>query len=606
MNSHITRNTLIDYQFDLLDEQKTLAVKAHLDQCSVCRQRLDILIAKFTALDCLKEDITAPEQLLSGVITKVSKDTKSRVFSLPRFPAWVYAATAAAAVLLAAVVWNYIPVNEKNALPPSLVDSRMPSAGGYDTKEGNIPERRSDGVAVTAPVKADNSVTIVKDDFNNLLSQPPFPPASAIELNVLPRRDNVQLTIYNQADLTLVKEERRLTMKPGWNWLQFMWANTLIDPTSLELEPLRFRAEVQVRELTFPPHLKDIGRWLIASRVSGEVPFSLKNFTAGLSWQAVYSGTLAPDEKTMRLDSYVRVANNSGEDYENAQVRLVVGKIHLLEQIAELARRKNPYGSPHPELPHNTPAVAYSIDAIGLDLGEVNGPVSGEWGWDDRVDLKQIVKEGLSEYFLYSIEGSESIPNGWSKRLPSFSAESIIVSNLYKYDEERWGQQTVRFLSFKNDKNHNLGETPIPQGRISIFRQVDAAHRLGYVGGSSFDYIPVDEDVELNLGSARYVIVEPKLMKTETRNYDFDVKGNITGWDEILTCQVKVTNARNLPVNLEITRAIDGTKWDIESSGRAEYAKHDMTHARFILTMPPETKETFTYTTTIYRGTRSD
>jgi len=56
----------------------------------------------------------------------------------------------------------------------------------------------------------------------------PFAPASNIELVVLPRRDKVQLTIYNSADLTLVREERNLTMKKGWNWLQFEWANTKI------------------------------------------------------------------------------------------------------------------------------------------------------------------------------------------------------------------------------------------------------------------------------------------------------------------------------------------------------------------------------------------
>jgi hypothetical protein len=27
---------------------------------------------------------------------------------------------------------------------------------------------------------------------------------------------------------------------------------------------------------------------------------------------------------------------------------------------------------------------------------------------------KEIVKEGLSEYFLYTIEGTETIPIGWS------------------------------------------------------------------------------------------------------------------------------------------------------------------------------------------------
>ncbi|GAI70042.1 unnamed protein product, partial [marine sediment metagenome] len=68
--------------------------------------------------------------------------------------------------------------------------------------------------------------------------------------------------------------------------------------------------------------------------------------TSGLSWRAFYMGTLTENEETMRLQGYVRVTNNSGEDYENAQTRLIVGQVHILDQIAELARRQYPYGRP--------------------------------------------------------------------------------------------------------------------------------------------------------------------------------------------------------------------------------------------------------------------
>ena len=58
-----------------------------------------------------------------------------------------------------------------------------------------------------------------------------------VDLVTLPTRDTVQLTIYNSADMTLVRESRALTLKQGKNKLQFSWANTLIDPTSLEMLP---------------------------------------------------------------------------------------------------------------------------------------------------------------------------------------------------------------------------------------------------------------------------------------------------------------------------------------------------------------------------------
>src|SRR5580692_5630851 len=56
-----------------------------------------------------------------------------------------------------------------------------------------------------------------------------------VDLSTVPKRDSVQLTIYNSEDLTLVRETRTLTFKKGANPLQFSWANTLIDPTSVEL-----------------------------------------------------------------------------------------------------------------------------------------------------------------------------------------------------------------------------------------------------------------------------------------------------------------------------------------------------------------------------------
>ena len=58
-----------------------------------------------------------------------------------------------------------------------------------------------------------------------------------VDLVTLPTRDRTQLTIYESADLTLVRDSRDLTLKEGQNRLQFSWAGTLIDPTSLSMLP---------------------------------------------------------------------------------------------------------------------------------------------------------------------------------------------------------------------------------------------------------------------------------------------------------------------------------------------------------------------------------
>jgi len=139
----------------------------------------------------------------------------------------------------------------------------------------------------------------------------PIPSVFAkVDLVTLPGRDTVQLTIYNSADLTLVRESRALTLQNGLNKLQFSWANTLIDPTSLEMLPKAQADQIDIQDLVFPPRVKNLGLWNIKSGVSGKVPVEITFLTSGISWRAFYMGTLTPDEKTMRLQGYVRVTNN--------------------------------------------------------------------------------------------------------------------------------------------------------------------------------------------------------------------------------------------------------------------------------------------------------
>jgi len=167
-----------------------------------------------------------------------------------------------------------------------------------------------------------------------------------INVVTLPGRDSVQLTIYNSADLTLVRETRFLTFRKGLNKLEFSWANTLIDPTSVEFRALTHADKVEVLDVSFPPRVTNTLEWRINSEVAGEVQVEIRYFTSGISWSADYVAEAGRNEKRMDLAGYVRVNNNSGEDYENAEIRLVVGVIKLVEEIAQLARQGRPEQPP--------------------------------------------------------------------------------------------------------------------------------------------------------------------------------------------------------------------------------------------------------------------
>jgi hypothetical protein len=421
-----------------------------------------------------------------------------------------------------------------------------------------------------------------------------------VDLTTLPARDTVQLTIYNSADMTLARESRALTLKTGANALQFSWENTLIDPTSLEMLPKASADRIDIAELVYPPRARNLGLWNIQSKVSGKVPVEITYLTSGLTWRAFYMGTLSQDEKTMRLQAYVRVTNNSGEDYENAQVRLIVGKVHILDQIAELAQRQYPYGRPGELRPLALPAPQVMEERQVL-RNRARGLAD-----EAAAKPKEIVKEGLSEYFLYTIEGTETIPNGWSKRLQSFDIDGVPVVNLYKFEEERYGTSVTRFLSFKNDEAHKLGQTPIPDGTLTVYRSADEQRHLAYEGQSSFKYIPVNEDVELNLGAVADVVVEPNLIETRTDNYRFDNKRDISGWDEIQVFSVQVRNTREVPVKVEITRNFASPYWDLKRSDEVgSFEKVDLDTVKFTLELPPHSKQVFGYTLTTYHGVRA-
>ncbi len=417
-----------------------------------------------------------------------------------------------------------------------------------------------------------------------------------IDLVTLPERESVQLTIYNSADLTLARDRRPLTLIRGDNRLQFSWSGTLIDPTSLDIMPRAHAGAIHVQEITYPPRVRNVGVWNIHSEIDGEAPMEIQFFTAGLSWNAYYIATLSADESTMQLDGYVTVANRSGEDYENAQVRLVVGEINLIDKIADLAQRPDPYGEP--PVPPPVPRPAAALRSRAMDDAMIAM---------ERAAPKEIVKEGLSEYFLYTIEGRETIPDGWSKRLRSFEAGAVPGMNLYKYEQERYGEDTMRFLHFKNDEAHRLGDTPLPDGRINVFRHAEDADHLHFLGADDTRYIPVGQNVELNLGIAREVRVEPTLMNFSKENFIFNNDGNIIGFDEVRTYETTVRNLSRRPAKLEIRRNIDTRFWQIENhAGPAAPETIDLDTFEYRLTLEPRTSATLSYDIRLYRGEREN
>jgi len=291
-----------------------------------------------------------------------------------------------------------------------------------------------------------------------------------IDMSTLPPRDSVQLTIYNGEDLTLVRESRHVTVKRGVNSLQFSWANTLIDPTSVTLSLGAKETDLELIDTRYPHDRPQVLYWNVESKRDGDAQVEITYFTSGISWAADYVGITDAGDQSMSFDGNVTITNASGEDYEGAQVRMVVGTINLVEKIRDLASRGAlpdelvqtlVYGDRLRDMPENARAAGR------LMLAEKTKDIGGVEG----LGKKQIVKEGLSEYFIFTVPGTETIKNGWSKRMRLFEGTQVPLKTVYRFRPSEYGNQLVRMFLVRNDEKSTLGSTPLPDGWVRLFRK---------------------------------------------------------------------------------------------------------------------------------------
>ncbi|TNE45781.1 MAG: hypothetical protein EP343_25565 [Deltaproteobacteria bacterium] len=368
-----------------------------------------------------------------------------------------------------------------------------------------------------------------------------------IDLVTLPARSSIELTIYNSADLTLVKETRYITFKKGSNRLQFSWSGTLIDPTSVEMRPLQHADEIDVIDTKFPGQKPTHLIWNVNSTYEGQVKVEVSYFTSGLTWQMDYVGITNAAESTMNFRGYVRVYNRSGETYPNAQVRLIVGKINLVEKIKDLARRSG-YSGKLTSMP-KARYKRYRWRAARRSFDEAARVQAGGMAYGQ----KQIVKQGLSEYFMFTVGGKENVKNGWSKRLEAVKAAMPSFQILYRLRTHQYGSQPVRFFIWKNSAKFKLGESPLPDGKIRLFKK-GKTKGLSYLGEQKLRYVPIKGSIEINLGVDPLVMFQQQKTNMTRSNFDFSssyLKEYVSGWDESSQWTAIIRNYRKKPITVE-------------------------------------------------------
>ena len=480
------------------------------------------------------------------------------------------------------------------------------------------------------------------------------PAFAAVDLVTLPTREGTQLTIYNSEDISMVREHRLLTVKEGLNRIQFSWANTLIDPTSIEFRILDQQEKVELVDTTFPAGRNDALQWNIKSQVAGKIAVEIRYFTSGITWAADYVGIASEDETRLNVTGYVRVTNDSGELYDNAQTRLVVGNINLVEKIADLSRRPPP--GKWRKLDEKDRSVVYDSfnkaakDAEELDVMAADKPMNGP-----PEKRKQVVKQGLSEYFLFTIEGREDIKEKEPKRLVALKVAEVPLESIYKLSDRDQASPLppgegpgvrayfTKFYRFKNVKlldeqgkekklsaMENLGLSPLPNGAVRLFSEYKN-HDLAYVGGTETKYVPIGDRVEVNVGADKEITIhrrlkDQKIGNVAVRQYkrrlddNFVLYYDLTDYDETFFYEEELVSGKAVTAKVEVERQFDANVvlWGLDGkprgwesqepgayvdlhqiAGRVE--RVDQQHVKYFLDLQPGKKQTVSYSVTFKR-----
>ena len=377
--------------------------------------------------------------------------------------------------------------------------------------------------------------------------------------------------------------------------------------------------------------------------MAGKIPVEIRYFTSGITWKADYVGIANQDETKLDLTGYVRVHNDSGELYDNAQTRLVVGTINLVEKIAELAHRPAPGKEGDARRNVLLGSLEKAMDGDRSMTGmepPADGPVPKPMpATPDRP--KEVKKQGLSEYFLFTIDGREDIKNNEPKQLVAMKVAEIPLECVYKLSDRTNAGRFDKYYRFANEKlvdektgeeidltsMENLGLSPLPDGSVRLYFKYPNAD-LAYAGGTTTKYVPIGDRLEVNVGADKDITIVRRLKDQEITNvtarqykrhtsHTWAEYYDLIDYDETFTFEEEIISGKSAVAMVEVERRFnaDVTLWGSEGKpedwdsdkmgayvdlheleGRVE--RVDQNHIKYFLDMQPGEKRVVTYTVT--------
>ncbi len=305
--------------------------------------------------------------------------------------------------------------------------------------------------------------------------------------------------------------------------------------------------------------------WTVNATKPGKHDAEIAYLTNGLNWHADYVALLAKDNKSLDLDGWVTLDNQSGATYTDAQLKLVAGDINRLPQ--PVAREDMMFKAAPAAMA--TPAIEQRSFSE-YHLYELAQPVTIKDRQTKQVQF--LTKSGIPSVPSYVYDASLPAPFGAGPILdPSYGNTGNTQVKL-----------TVKFNTGKEGADAQL-----PAGNIRMYQNdVDGSPLL--IGEDAINHTPKGEDVTLTIGNAFDLVGQ----RTQT---DFKQIS-----DKVVeeTYQIELRNQKEKDdVTVRVVEHLSrGGNWEIVKASPEGWKKTDSSTIEWSVPVPAQGKATVTYT----------
>ncbi len=285
----------------------------------------------------------------------------------------------------------------------------------------------------------------------------------------------------------------------------------------------------------------------------------LSYLTRGISWNADYIAKLDDANKTLKLEGWATLHNNSGMDYRDVKINLIAGDLNLVNRTA-------------PQLRKTMAAMATAEMAY---------------------EAAPTAATSLGDYYLYKITDTSSLNDKEQTQISLFQKEAIPFTKNYTFENNspnyRIGkdpafQNAQVSIHFKNDEKTELG-FPLPDGIIRLYQQED--HLTTFMGEDRIPATPNKQEVILNSGKAFDITMKREQTLFSMINED--------EWE--ISYKLTVSNAKKEPATTILKESFypnNDTNWQIIHQSQPANIISDS--AIWSLEIPAESDKTISYT----------